>query len=464
MIAQVLSRDYVLRQMQDSLGCLEHPPDARPEFARDLAAERFAGAAERLAAATASESESSSASTQDATPRVRGATVQPLDEVAFISHDPIVNLVQSVLEEYFQSQEPERLQKIALPRGQRAGAEDVFVTDVAVAPRKTPSPGHRLAQAFEIPSDPKWVCCKLAEALTRDARHPFVTDPAPAIEIADDACVVLVADWGTGLPRARSVSIQIRRVLDEAGAAGRERHVVHLGDVYYSGWPFEVEQRFLAYWPVLPDEADLIGSFALNGNHEMYSGGEGYFRTLLGDRRFHRQGGASFFKLVNANWQILGLDTAYESHGLADPQPGWLREELAREPTRKGLLLSHHQLFGADGKAAEPLGALVMPLLDGRRVKVWFWGHEHRCVLYEPHLGVPHARCIGHGGVPVYMWRRRNAPYKPPVTYEYREFIRSKTREQWGMLGFAVLDFDGPHIRVRYIDERGTEHQAETIS
>ena len=31
------------------------------------------------------------------------------------------------------------------------------------------------------------------------------------------------------------------------------------------------------------------------------------------------------------------------------------------------------------------------------------------------------------------------------------------------MFGFAVLDFDGPAITVRYIDEDGATHKTETI-
>ena len=52
---------------------------------------------------------------------------------------------------------------------------------------------------------------------------------------------------------------------------------MHLGDVYYSGTEKEVEERFLKVWPT---EAATINR-ALNGNHEMYSGGFGYFKLIL---------------------------------------------------------------------------------------------------------------------------------------------------------------------------------------
>ena len=41
----------------------------------------------------------------------------------------------------------------------------------------------------------------------------------------------------------------------DALAHGREAHVIHLGDVYYSGLPSEVQQHVLACWPVTPEQA-----------------------------------------------------------------------------------------------------------------------------------------------------------------------------------------------------------------
>src|SRR5207245_6113755 len=88
-------------------------------------------------------------------------------------------------------------------------------------------------------------------------------------------------------------------------------------------------------------------SFALNSNHEMYAGGEGYFRALLADNRFAAQGGLSYFALENNQWLIIGLDTAYfarwssrlyEKGALAEPrdadgtvQRDWLHG-LLRDP------------------------------------------------------------------------------------------------------------------------------------
>jgi hypothetical protein len=84
-------------------------------------------------------------------------------------------------------------------------------------------------------------------------------------------------------------------------------------------------------------------------------------------------------------------------------------------------------------------------------------------MLFKPHQGVPYARCVGHGGVPVYMSQGLGDPCPEPGLYEYREYIESD-RERWALFGFAVLDFEGPTIGVRYVDEFGREFMTEQIS
>ena len=88
--------------------------------------------------------------------------------------------------------------------------------------------------------------------------------------------------------------------------------MVHLGDVYYVGEPGEYSERVLAsgMWPVEAAEKEKIGSWSLNGNHDMYVGGHGYFDKLLREGRFlrwHRDTSgepSSFFVIEDAGWQI----------------------------------------------------------------------------------------------------------------------------------------------------------------
>lgn len=406
--------------------------------------------------------------------RTRGEAPD-LDEVSYLAREPVVSLLQSALEEQLETRHPELLEPVApVPAapGRRGVEPETFIP---AADRRLAKPAagepSRLAGAFE-PTDPGWIASFIAFQLRRlHHKHPFNPKPATPVELDDRARLVLVGDWGSGLPRARRVAAQMRRVLDEGLAEGRRQHVVHLGDVYYSGLEREVDDHFLGLWPVRPDEAQSIGSWCLNGNHDMYSGGHAYFDRLLADPRFARQEGSSFFSLRSPHWDVLGLDTSWDEQalhdprtkfGLQDPQADWVAAK-AGESQRKLLALSHHQLVSAYSEVGPVLTRKLEGPLTAGRIVAWFWGHEHRCMTYEPAQGVRFGRCIGHGGVPVYMNHDADDPYPAPGAYEYRDFLGSWP-ERWAIFGFAVLDLDGDAIDVRYIDERGRKHYAERIS
>ena len=297
--------------------------------------------------------------------------------------------------------------------------------------------------------------------------HPFKSEPATPYKIGDNARVVLFSDWGSGLPRAQKVSAEIRKQLTDPAAAHRDKHLIHLGDVYYSGWAREYEKNVLPFWSVNENEADAISSWSLNGNHDMYSGGKGYFEGLLGDRRFKNQENSSFFSLENDKWLLLGLDTAYHENRFKDPhdlygnQNEWVYKKLSEAKDKTGILMTHHQPFSAYDEGGEKILDKLRNSLDEKLVQAWFWGHEHRCAFYEPRENIKYPRCIGHGGIPFYV-ESSPLPTNKGVVYEYRDGF-DDLMESWNYFGFVVLDFEGDSIDVRYINEQGYEHKRETI-
>ena len=52
-----------------------------------------------------------------------------------------------------------------------------------------------------------------------------------------------------------------------------------------------------------------VFSWTVPGNHDMYTGGHGFYHMLNKDNRFIGQNGCSYFLLENDYWQIFGLDT-----------------------------------------------------------------------------------------------------------------------------------------------------------
>jgi predicted phosphodiesterase len=201
-------------------------------------------------------------------------------------------------------------------------------------------------------------------------KAPFMAPPNAPEAIPDNATIALFSDWGTGLYGAPVIADSIRK-LPACDV------VLHLGDTYYSGTKDEISDRLVATWPTRPNAI----SRALNGNHEMYSGGIGYFNALTS---FFKQS-SSCVALQNTNWLLLGLDTSYEDFAISATQLAWINKMIAAAGTRKVILCSHHQPFSALDDQGPNLQTALGPLLDAGRIEAWFWGHEHRLVIYEPH-------------------------------------------------------------------------------
>jgi calcineurin-like phosphoesterase family protein len=319
-------------------------------------------------------------------------------------------------------------------------------------------------------------------------RHAFLTyaksDPDQGIyqlEGGDDIRIALAGDWATGTDEAASVA----HLID----AFAPHYSIHLGDVYYVGSRHEVDEKFLGidnpnngYDPCLWPTGSRA-SFALNGNHEMYARGFAYFERMLprlGLRTNGRQQGqkASYFCLENDHWRIVALDTAYGSVGwpfienmfaqacaLRAEQIEWLRTAVRpRADDRRGIiLLTHHQYYSRYDDCY-PKQAKQLAEFFSRPV-LWFWGHEHRMVIYREYGlrgGIrAFGRCIGHGGMPVEL------PFKTkhrrcPVEFSDRRHYRNDENLHIGYNGFARLTLHGNRLIADYVDVHGAVVFSET--
>jgi len=392
--------------------------------------------------------------------------VSMADSLAYIPRSPEVSNLQAAIERYFLEKRPSDIdtQSSTDRRGtslQNAGAQ------ITLTPWKDYDSDRRLGGAFEQ-TDIRWISAWFAEGIRKFRRkHKFIARPvrqAPITLPDDKLRMIVFGDWGSGIPRAQKVSSRIREELDEGDKKGLQQHVVHLGDVYYAGWQYEYEKRFLKDWPVELSKKTTIGSFTLNGNHDMYSGGHAYFEVALADPRFATwQGKSSLFHLANNHWQIFGLDTSYDDADLKDDQVDWVRG--AARKGLKTMLLSHHQYCSSyEAKdVSKMLVKKIQPALKDLEVATWLWGHEHRCMTYKNVPRIRFPRCLGHGGVPVYQFHDLDGPIREPGEWEYRAYI-DKDLELWAKFGFVVLDFHGPKIEVRYMNEDGRRpDRRETI-
>jgi hypothetical protein len=289
--------------------------------------------------------------------------------------------------------------------------------------------------------------------------HPWLNTPSND-EFGQNTRVALLGDWGTGMYGAPVCSQSIED--DKDGYPVR----LHLGDVYYSGDTEEVQERFLAIWPENKTGNEI--NRACNSNHEMYTGGHAYFNYTLS--KFKQS--ASYFALHNDNWILAGLDTAYKAKTVTDDQVTWLTDLVANAEGRRVILLSHHQPFSFYEGGHPYIVQKLSALLDGQKIFAWYWGHEHRCVLYDKHPGWNmHGRCVGHSGYPYFRdkvdafsmeatnengveWRRlpskdgQGSDFAPSSLLIDGEnsYMDDKDIPRYGIQGYMTLHFDGPRL------------------
>jgi hypothetical protein len=288
--------------------------------------------------------------------------------------------------------------------------------------------------------------------------HNFLA-AAPEPETLDNKFrVALLGDWGTGLYGAPDCAKSI-----EQDAKGYKL-AIHLGDVYYAGNLGEVQERFLDLWP-----RDVTINRALNSNHEMYTGGHAYFDLTL--KKFGQA--ASYFGFQNDHWVLVGLDSAYKDDDLTEEQVAWLRNIIDKAAARKIILLSHHQpISRLESHGANLVGKLG-EFLNAKKIFAWYWGHEHRCMLYDKHPAWNiYGRTVGHGGFPYFRDDLTGVPGEPGLPKWYRlaannmvpgglvldgpnEYVKGY-EDQYGPNGYMSLEFDGPHLNEIVQDAKGT--------
>ncbi len=279
------------------------------------------------------------------------------------------------------------------------------------------------------------------------------------VEVAEETLsLAIVGDWGTGLASSQEIARQM--------AALKPAITVHLGDVYYSGTKREVETRFLPDWP-----AGSLGTFAINSNHEMYAGGEGYFQVTLRQDSFARHQKASYFCLSAPGWQVIGLDSAYEASDflyqkgrLSDGQLDWLAAQLV-EGARRGqrsIVLTHHNPIDMEGKRDERLLEQLLQASQTAPFDFWYWAHEHVAARYAP-FGPPGrqflGRCVGHGGVPYAPERTGDVGTGVRVDWTETELAGDPEEPRRAKNGFLylVLDSRTRKLEETFVDEFGEQ-------
>lgn len=346
-------------------------------------------------------------------------------------------------------------------------------------------PPHYNMTGLEDENILTWLWKNLRNLGNSHCDYRSYTDPVTnngLFKIPDTTEIALLSDWASDTDESHRVAAQV----------GTKPYSIHMGDTYYVGNEKEIAynfQRDKGTWPY-----GSLGSFAMIGNHEMYSSGEAYFATLLPYMGFYGDDSvrpvpvtqvqqSSYFCLENDHWRIIALDTGYwslkgwlgldpnENLDLHDQQKAWLRDIVKMNDDKRGLvILSHHQCFSAFEQEFPLPGKTVSNLLEPGRDILWLWGHEHWFSVYGPNKlangSNVFARCIGNSGMPVEL-DKDGIPKAPKnqnhdavenrnlVLFDNR--VREKIDEgiRLGHNGYATLTLNGPKLTIAYFDDNG---------
>jgi hypothetical protein len=243
MLAQILNREFVLDQLELVHDELQKPPDQRRGVEEGLPAhnspEDFVEAAAELASAKEREASTSSGQKgyDDGESR-RGQEPALIDDFVFISSDPVISLLQTALQEYFDTVHTDLVEEEPPTDDERRGPDGVpSITGsslIGCPPIIRETDGRRVFNAYSE-TDPRWLASWIAEGVRLfRGRHSFNQNAADNLPIADNARLILVGDWGSGVPRAVAVAKQMRKIIEEGfeddAGSQPEVHVIHLGD------------------------------------------------------------------------------------------------------------------------------------------------------------------------------------------------------------------------------------------
>jgi len=378
-------------------------------------------------------------------------------------------ILQSCLDEYYRENDAVQLDQaskgIVIPERNIYGEslrQDILTSANLVNQSST---GRRVGKFRLNKRDPRWVLVLRAKAIKRRRGIPrFPDNSGQSTPLDSRARMVLVGDWGSGLPGAVQLAGKIWKSHLQPDVGSKDLHVVHLGDVYHAGLASDYRKNFLKDWPVPIGQESAVASWCLAGNHDMYSGGHGYF-NMLKDQRFFRQNQSSYFLMENDHWQVFGLDTSFDPRDfsgdigeLYGEQAAWVAQKRAATPNKKCLILTHHQPISAYDVVKENLERRLRPIQTNGQIDAWFWGHEHLCAVYDSYEKIRYPVLLGHGGFPEKPKIKRLGA--PPINYEWL----TVDTQGFVLFGFAVLDFDGAKIDVRLVDENDVQQHSFTIA
>ena len=107
-------------------------------------------------------------------------------------------------------------------------------------------------------------------------------------------------------------------------------------------------------------------------------------------------------------------------------------------------------------------------LLTNKKIFGWYWGHEHRCMIYDQHpMWDIYGRCVGHSGYPYFTDKNKAGTVSAPNPVAQGSSWRTvgmknmvpggmilegpnpyvkKHEKEYGPNGYMTLELNGEHL------------------
>ncbi|WP_229209576.1 hypothetical protein [Dyadobacter koreensis] len=129
------------------------------------------------------------------------------------------------------------------------------------------------------------------------------------------------------------------------------------------------------------------------------------------------------------------------------------------DPTdKRGLVfISHHPYISAFREEYTKPGEQIREILgESNRPVIWFWGHDHRLVVYNKAVNgkgpEAYGRCLGHGGLPVELQMPDSAADLEKIHLYDRRVRKELSGHLLGYNGFVMLKLSGGKLVAEYRD------------
>ena len=215
--------------------------------------------------------------------------------------------------------------------------------------------------------------CVLALAACPGASAPTQPPPvdsAPNASVPAGPPVVLVGAGDIASCNNRGAEATAK-ILDQVDGV-----VFTMGDnVYETGTPEEFAKCYDPTWG-----RHKARTRPSPGNHDMYSGGAGYF-SYFGDAA--GPPGRGYYSYDHGAWKVLALNSEAPA-GPGSPQAVWLQQELQANRAQCTVAYWHHPVFSSGYEGDVARMKHVWRLLYEYRVELVVTGHSHNYERLAP--------------------------------------------------------------------------------